>query len=369
LKSIKNILITGSDGFIAKNLIQHLREDKYRLILFSKRHSKKQLKNMIKEADFIFHLAGENRPKNPKAFIDNNINLTKLICDISENHNPVPICFSSSTQATLSNDYGKSKKLSEEILLKYQESTGQNIYIFRLPGVFGKWSKPNYNSVVSTFCYKIANDQPIEIHDKNTKIELVYIDDLIINFLRLLKNATKRTYIPINKIYKISLGTLANKINSFRKLRNKFFIDKVGSGITRALYSTYLSYLPTSEFCYDNEMHEDARGVFSEIIKTKNSGQISFFTAKPKVTRGIHYHHTKTEKFTVIQGEAKLKFKNILSGEKKEIIVSSDRIQTIDTIPGWAHDITNIGKEDLVVLLWANEVFDPEHPDTYHFKT
>ena len=365
----KSILITGCDGFIAKNLIEHLRELDLDLLLFNKKNSIEDLKEFIGKADFIFHLAGENRPDKPISFKKNNFLLTETICNIAYKTNPIPICFTSSTQALLKNDYGISKLSAERLITKYTKKTSQKTFIYRLPGVFGKWSKPNYNSVVSTFCYNIANNIDINIHDPSIRIDLVYVDNLINSFINLLTKTPNKQFIDPPKKFNVSLGLLAKKIQDFHINRKIFFIDQVGSGLTRALYSTYLSYLPKEDFSYANKVNEDDRGIFSEIIKTKNSGQVSFFTAKPNITRGIHYHHTKTEKFTVIKGKARLKFKNILTGETHKINVSSEKIVTIDTIPGWTHDITNTGKEELIVLLWANEIFDEKAPDTYHRKT
>jgi UDP-2-acetamido-2,6-beta-L-arabino-hexul-4-ose reductase len=369
MSHFKKILITGSNGFIAKNLNTHLSELGFELFLYNKETDNKKLKSMIKNADFIFHLAGENRPNDNKKFKKNNVQLTKNICDLASKNNPIPICFSSSTQATMGNDYGKSKLEAEDVLKKYSKKTTQDIFIYRLPGVFGKWSRPNYNSVVSTFCHNIANGIDINIHDPSHKISIVYIDDIIKSFITLLIKGSSKQYVNIPKVYEISIGSLANKIKSFHTKRKEYFVDQVGVGLTRALYSTYLSYLPKEEFSYDNYLNKDDRGIFSEIIKTKNSGQVSFFTAKPNITRGIHYHHTKTEKFIVIQGKARLRFKNILTGEKYTINVSSKHLKTIDTIPGWAHDITNTGSDELIVILWANEIFDNNNPDTFYKQT
>ena len=366
-----NILITGSDGFIAKNLIAHLKDSPkaYNLLLFNKRNNFSDLESMLSKADFVFHLAGENRPDNINDFKKNNTELTRTICNIANNINPVPICFSSSIQALKSNDYGLSKLEAEKLLLDYEQRTSKRVFIYQLPGIFGKWSRPNYNSVVSTFCHNIAKDIEIDIHDPSHKIDIVYVDDLIKSFVGLLSDECKSQYVNLSTVYNISLGSLAKLIKGFHTSRKKFFVDEVGSGLKRALYSTYLSYLPKEDFIYDNLVNVDKRGIFTEIIKTNNCGQVSFFTAKPNITRGIHYHHTKTEKFVVIQGEASLRFKNILTEESFTINVSSKKIQTIDTIPGWAHDITNTGSDELIVVLWANEIFDNNNPDTFYKDT
>ena len=324
---------------------------------------------MILESDFIYHLAGANRPKDSDEFISDNLDLTTAIINILQsNDRSTPILFSSSTQALGNNLYGKSKARAENILLDYQKSTSANVFIYRLPNVFGKWSKPNYNSVVSTFCYNIANDLPISIHDQDKDISLVYIDDVCCNFLGHLDNSSNSGFLEIKPVYNLTLGKLASIITSFKNSRNNLLIGDVGNGLGRALYSTYLSYLDPSQFTYQIKHNIDNRGIFAEVLKTPYSGQFSFFTAHKSVTRGGHYHHTKNEKFLVVQGSARFRFENILTHETYEIEVNDKDFSVVETIPGWAHDITNIGERNLIVMLWANEIFDPENPDTYNME-
>ena len=372
------ILITGSDGFVAKNLILTLKEkNNFDLIFFNKSNTTEDLKAFIMSSNFIIHLAGENRPINEEDFYNVNHGLTKLVCEIAKSTGKkIPILFFSSMQESLDNLYGKSKKQGEQQVIKYNKETGNKVIVYRPPGIFGKWCKPNYNSVVATFCNNIANNETIKVNDENKNLDLVYIDDLVklvIGDLNDFFNLDKISQDFKNKIvwkeifplHQITLGQLANKIKSFKDSRESLIIGKVGIGLDRALYSTYLTYLPKDQFSYKVESHIDERGSFVEMLKTENSGQFSFFTAHPGVTRGGHYHHSKTEKFLVIQGHAKYGFRNIDTNEYFEINTKGDQNLIVETIPGWSHDITNIGKDSLIVMLWANEIFDRSNPDTF----
>ena len=371
------ILITGSNGFIGKNLSMHLNEYKEHTIFYFKRgDSIDRLNSYINDIDFIFHLAGENKPLNNNSFQSGNVDLTKSLCDfIVHAGKSIPIVFSSTRHANfeekdpsdLITSYAKSKLSAEDILQSYSKKTRASIYIYRLPGVFGKWSKPNYNSVVATFCYNIANELPLQINDNNKTVSLVYIDDLIKSFISLLSNKSDSfQFETVTPEYSISLSKLANTISDFALMRNNNLISNVGVGLIRALYSTYISYLPKNSFSYKIPFVEDTRGIFSEFLKTNNAGQISFFTAHPGVTRGEHYHHSKVEKFLVINGNALFNFRNILTDETYEILTEAKTPQVVETIPGWAHNIKNIGTEDLIVILWANELFNKDVPDTFH---
>jgi len=362
------VLITGADGFIGKNLCVHLEDKNIQVLKFLRDSELNLLEEYVYKTDAVIHLAGENRPKDPAAFEATNVGLTKTLCDfVSKFKKNVPIIFASSIHAGLDNAYGSSKLAAEEALINLDKNLDINLAIYRLPGVFGKWCKPNYNSVVATFCHNLANGLPININDPTTKLKLVYVDDVIDSFVNFLSNPNSSTgpYCDIDNEYEISLGDLADQISSFKNVKESLVTDDVGTGLTRALYSTYLSYLPVTEFSYEVPKYGDERGDFVEMLKTKNSGQFSYFTAHPGVTRGGHYHHTKTEKFLVVRGEAKFKFKNIITHEKHELIVSGDKPEVVDTVPGWTHDITNIGDTELVVMLWANEIFDRDRPDTY----
>jgi UDP-2-acetamido-2,6-beta-L-arabino-hexul-4-ose reductase len=374
------ILVTGSNGFIGKNLVVRLNELKvYNIDFFCRENSPKDLPKIIKRVDFIVHLAGENRPTDSSNFKTINTDLTKIISDaIRSSTRHIPIIFTSSIQAEFENLYGESKLNAELVLKKLANETGNPIYIFRLPGVFGKWSKPNYNSVVATFCHNIANDLPIQMSNPTNELSLVYIDDVVSKFIQLIENPkieddfeNKSLNFVVSKFepqYKITLEKLALIIKSFRNSRNNLFLEDIGSDLMRALYSTYVSYIPTEKFAYEIPCYSDSRGDFIEVLKTKKNGQFSFFSAKPGITRGGHYHHSKTEKFLVIGGIACFKFRNILTDERYEIIIDSKKHTIVDTIPGWAHDITNIGDDILLVMLWANEIFDRDNPDTFSYK-
>ena len=362
------VLVTGADGFIGKNLSIRLEERNFDVLRFVRDSNPELLGEHVHQADAIIHLAGENRPKDPRAFEAVNVGLTNILCDlVSKYKKNVPFVFASSIQAGLDNLYGLSKLAAEEKLIKVGTKLDINLAIYRLPGVFGKWCKPNYNSVVATFCHNLANGLPIKINDATTKLKLVYVDDVVDSFVNFVSNPNPSIgpYCDIDNEYEISLGDLADQIKSFKNVKECLVTDDVGTGLARALYSTYLSYIPVSEFSYAVPKYVDERGDFVEMLKTKNSGQFSYFTAHPGVTRGGHYHHTKTEKFLVMRGEAKFKFKNIVTHEQYELIVSGDKPEVVDTVPGWSHDITNVGDSELVVMLWANEIFDRDKPDTF----
>ena len=364
----KNVLITGANGFIGKNLSIRLQEEgDLNIIKLLRNQSIDNIDIPLKDIDFIFHLAGENRPEKLEDFETNNYNLTSTLCEkLSSLDKNIPIVFSSSSQAKLDNPYGKSKKKAEDKIIEYSKELNRIIIIYRLPGVFGKWCKPNYNSVVATFCYNISRGVPIKISDPKRSLELVYIDDLISSFLDDFKDPRSKPHFKsISPTYILSLKDLSKKLLKIHEKRNELFIEDTGEGIDRALYSTFISYLPNEDFCYEIPKYEDHRGSFVEMLKTKKNGQVSFFTIKPGATRGSHYHHSKTEKFLVAIGEIKMNFRNKISGEKQEIFLSSDKPKIVDTIPGWVHDITNIGSQTAVVMLWANEIFDKKTPDTY----
>ena len=364
---LTKVLITGSNGFIGKNLALRIKEEgKYEILTFARGDSDQHLSNMLLNADLVVHLAGENRPESPDLFALINTGLTLKISKIlTSNGIRVPIIFASSAQATKSNAYGQSKLEAENVLKKLSENNGNPVSTFRLPGVFGKWCRPEYNSVVATFCHNIANDLPIYVSNKNASLSLLHIDNVVEAMLGAINERRAGfNYISVDNEFQITLGDLANQIRSFKECRSSLVIGKVGVGLIRALYSTYVSYLPPVDFSYSIPSHHDKRGVFVEMLKTQNSGQFSFFTAKPKTTRGGHYHHSKTEKFLVVKGNARFNFRHILSNETHTIETSGDHPEIVETVPGWAHDISNIGDDDLVVMLWANEIFDRDRPDT-----
>ncbi|WP_063654934.1 NAD-dependent epimerase/dehydratase family protein [Candidatus Arsenophonus triatominarum] len=363
---MQNVLITGSNGFIGKNLNMALKERNFSVLTFTREDDINVLTEKVIAADIIYHLAGINRPLTDDEFVCGNTNLTETLVKIIVERNPnVPLIYASSKQAEKDNAYGKSKLNAEKIIQNAVEKSNINASIYRLNGVFGKWCRPNYNSVVATFCYNVINDIPLIIDDPLFNLEIIYIDDVIDAFVGHLHNKKSNDIfydIPIK--YKISIQKLADKIIGFKSSRNNLTIDSVGKGITRALYATYLSYLPPEKFSYTVPIYEDLRGSFAELLKTSAYGQFSFFTAKPGIIRGGHYHHTKNEKFIVVSGRALFRFEHIITHEVIEFEKNSSNIEIVETIPGWAHNIKNIGSNELIVMLWANEVFDRNKPDT-----
>jgi len=376
VKKLLKVLITGANGFIGKNLQLHLaaRQD-VRVVCFTRDHAVDQLPELLQGVDFVFHLAGINRPQDPQEFVLGNTNLTQALCDAVANvaattGKKVPVVCSSSIHANCDNLYGHSKRAAENALFALQRSHGVPVHVFRLPNVFGKWCKPNYNSAVATFCYNIARGLPIQINDPAAPVMLVYVDDVISRFLQLMDGADAAvdaegfaTVAP--QQYTSTVGELARLIQSFKNSRGTLMTERVGAGLVRALYASYVSYLPVEAFVYAVPQHGDGRGVFVEMMKTPDCGQFSYFTAHPGITRGGHYHHTKTEKFLVIKGQARFKFRHMQTGETHERVTRGDKAEIVETVPGWTHDITNVGDDEMVVMLWANEVFDRERPDTF----
>lgn len=364
------ILITGADGFIGSNLRLRLAEAGYDEILcVTRATSRSDLHSMLGKADFVFHLAGVNRPQNPDEFMHGNAELTQSICsDLESAKRSATIVLASSIQATADNAYGRSKRMAEEFVWRYGARDGGTAHVFRLPNVFGKWARPNYNSVVATFCHNVARGLPVQVHDGQAKLTLAYIDDVLDRFLALLHGADPAPDVHgcevVTPQYTITVAGLLAQIEAFRDARNNLMMAPVGRGLVRALYSTYVSYLPSDRFAYSVPCHQDARGVFVEMLKTPDCGQFSYLTAHPGVTRGGHYHHSKTEKFLVIKGQARFRFRHMQTGQMHELETRGETPMVVETVPGWTHDITNIGAEEMVVMLWANEVFDREHPDT-----
>lgn len=369
--SNRRVMVTGANGFIGRNLVVRLNEfENIHVSPFLRGDDAAQLQGMLSDVDAVIHLAGENRPEDESAFEDVNVGLTTILCDAiaaecSQSKRHIPLVLASSSQAENDTLYGKSKLAAENVVKALSEKSGNPCVIFRLPGVFGKWCKPNYNSVVATFCHNIARGLPIKIHDPSATLRLVYIDDVVTAFISALEGKiagfTRTQVLPE---FFVDLGDLENHIRSFSHCRSNLMVERVGSGFLRALYSTYISYLPSDAFNYEIQQHNDDRGSFVEMLKTQDSGQFSYFTARPGITRGGHYHHTKTEKFLVVSGQALFRLRHLITDELIELEVDGENPQIIDTIPGWSHDITNIGSGDLVVMLWANEVFDPLNPDT-----
>lgn len=365
------VLVTGADGFIGKNLVLRLREQlAIEVLTFVRGDTDAALQAALVIADVVIHLAGENRPSLLSAFEHNNAGLTRQICCyLRALGKPTPLLLSSSTQAELDNPYGRSKLAAEQAVEQLACDIGNPVAIYRLPGVFGKWCKPNYNSVVATFCHNKANDLPVQIVDANARLRLVYVEDVACAFLSLLTSRWSGLVRPIvEPEYVTTVGELSAQIDAFKNSRSTLVSERVGTGFIRALYATYLSYLPKEEFAYEVPAYGDARGVFVEMLKTPDTGQFSFFTAHSGVTRGGHYHHTKAEKFLVIKGKARFGFRHMLTNEVYYLETVGTKPQVVETVPGWAHDITNVGDEEMIVLLWANEIFDRSNPDTISSK-
>ena len=364
-----NIAVTGSDGFIGKNLIYHLLlNKKFNVFKIKRETKKKDINSILKKSDIICHLAGVNRPKKIKAFKKDKIILTKYICDYLQKKNyKKKIIFSSSTQVESKNDYGKSKKLCEKILSRFAKNTKSPVYILRLPNIFGKWSRPNYNSVVSTFCYNISRNRKIKISDPKKKVKLLYIDDLIEIFKKIINNKLKKNKliykIPATKT--VTLKNLSKSIFDFELKRKKLLISNFSSKFEKNLYSTFISFLPKKKITYKLKASNDSRGSFTEFLKTKNNGQISVFVAKKNQIRGHHFHHSKVEKFFVLRGKAKFSMRDISSNQKVQFNLSGEKPTVVESIPGCEHYIKNQGNEDLIVLLWCNEIFDVNKPDTF----
>ena len=373
---VLKVLITGASGFIGRNLQLSLRErSEVEVLCFTRDDDVKQLPKLLEGVEFVFHLAGVNRPQNPEEFESGNADLTHDLCQAVEaaarsTGKRISTLFASSTQAEQDTAYGRSKLAAEGLLVTLGKNSQTPVYVFRLPNVFGKWCRPNYNSVVATFCHNISRGLPIQINDDNATLSLVYIDDVTRQFIECMDGELATTspnrFVATQPQYQTTVGHLARQIQAFCDSRATLVTEPVGSGFVRALYATYISYLPVEDFSYEVPQYSDQRGDFVEMIKTPDCGQFSYFTAYPGVTRGGHYHQSKTEKFLVIKGQALFRFRNMQTGQMHELHTFGERPQVVDTIPGWAHDITNIGLDDLVVMIWANEIFDRSRPDTFN---
>jgi UDP-2-acetamido-2,6-beta-L-arabino-hexul-4-ose reductase len=363
-----NILITGSRGFIGQNLLARLAtESGLSPIPTDRETTAKDLASAVARADFICHLAGVNRPRDNSEFDAGNRRFTEELCAMAAaTGRALPIILSSSLHAARDTPYGLSKRAAEEAVEAYGRKAGAPTYVYRLPNVFGKWCKPNYNSAVATFCHNIANGLPISVDDASAPLTLVYVDDVVQTFIEIFRGRTLPAGSPtLTPTYSTTVGKVALLIQSFRDIRDTHVVGATGEGLVRALYATYLSYLRPANFAYPLKCHADPRGVFVEFLKTQRSGQFSFFTAPPGITRGGHYHHTKNEKFLVVRGSASFRFRHIATAETYEVRTTAEVPTVVETVPGWAHDITNVGDTEMIVMLWANEIFDPERPDTF----
>ena len=364
-----NILVTGSNGFIGQNLITWLqRLPEVQVLEFDQQRTQHDLAERLAAADLVYHLAGVNRPQSVEEFRAGNVDLTAQMCDLlRQAGRATPIVLSSSIQAELDNPYGVSKRQAEEIITRYAAASGAHCTIFRLKNVFGKWCRPNYNSVVATFCHNIARDLPITISDPDRGLELVHVDDVAEAFLEHRSTFILHpslAYYEVQPVYTVRLGRLAELIRSFRASRQSLLTPDLSDPFVHKLYGTFLSYLEPDDFAYDLTQRSDARGSLAEFIKSPPFGQIFVSRTKPGITRGNHYHHTKTEKFLVLEGEAIVRFRRILSSEIIEYAVRGEDYRVLDIPTGYTHSIENVGSGELVTLFWASEVFDPERPDT-----
>jgi len=366
------ILVTGADGFVGKNLCAELRNQGHEdLLLFNRENSLKELEKFTSQCDFVFHLAGVNRPENESEFMEGNYGLTSKLLEFLKKHdNKAPVLITSSVHAENENPYGKSKKAGEQLLFNYSKETGAKVYVYRLPNLFGKWSKPNYNTVVATYCYNVSRNLGIQVNNAEAVLTLSYIDDVLEEFVKALHgNPTKiNNYCFVPLSHSIKLGELAEKIESFKESRNSLSVSDMEDALTKKLYSTYLSFLPEDNFSYDLKMNIDNRGSFTEFLRTPDRGQVSVNISKPGITKGNHWHHTKNEKFLVVSGEGLINFRKIDSKEIIEYRVNGDKLQVVDIPTGYTHSIVNVGETDLVTVMWVNESFDPEKPDTYYLE-
>lgn len=372
MEQIMKILVTGAEGFIGKNLIIELKNQDFNDVLeYDIESDPSLLDRYCKEADFVFHLAGVNRPKEQSEFMNGNFGFTSILLDTLKKHNnSCPIMLSSSTQATLDNPYGKSKKAGEDLMVAYGEETGAKVLIYRFPNVFGKWCRPNYNSAIATFCYNIANDLPITVNDRAAIMSLVYIDDVIEELIKALRGQENNVgdFCEVQVVHFSTLGEIVDLIYSFKNSREERSIPNMANVFMKKLYSTYLSYLPKDQFSYTLKMNVDNRGSFTEFIKTQDQGQVSVNVSKPNMTKGNHWHHSKNEKFLVVCGTGVIRFRRVGSDEIIEYPVSGEKLEVVDIPTGYTHNIENLGDTDMVTIMWANEPFDPEKPDTYFLE-
>lgn len=380
------ILITGAKGFVGQNLVEtfkNIKDGKDQsfnlsytiddIFEYDLNSTKEDLKKYTKECDFVVHLAGVNRPQNPSEFYEGNKGFTETLCSyLKENNNKSPILISSSIQANKDNDYGISKKQGEDLLLEFSKENGNPVYIYRFANLFGKWCRPNYNSVVATWCYNIAHNIPIQINNKDAVVPLVYIDDVVNEIINCMSGKptfdTTNNYYTVLPIYEVTLEELSETLYSFKESRKNNFVP-LQNGFSKKLYSTYLSYLPKDEFSYPLKMNIDQRGSFTEFVKTNDFGQVSINISKPGITKGEHWHHTKNEKFLVVKGEGIIQFRDIRTNEVIEYKVSDKVLEVVDIPTGYTHNIINTSDtEDMITIMWANEVFSPNKPDTYFEK-
>lgn len=374
------ILITGAGGFVGKNLVSTLesirdKKDRTRavnsaltLYCYDTDTDASLLDTYCADCDFVFHLAGVNRPQNEREFMEGNFGFTSVLLETLEKHeNKAPVMIASSTQAALDNPYGRSKKAGEDLLFSYSDKTGAPVFVYRFPNIFGKWCRPNYNSAVATFCNNIAQGLPIQVNDPSALLNLVYIDDVVDELLSALSGAPHRDgrFCTVPTVYTKKLGDIVALLYSFKKTREDLSVPDMSNGFIKKLYAAYVSYLPADGFSYPLKMNCDERGSFTEILRTADRGQFSVNISKPGITKGNHWHHTKNEKFLVVSGRGVIRFRRPESDEVYEYYVSGEKLEVVDIPTGYTHNIENLGGCDLVTFMWCSEPFDPEKPDTY----
>lgn len=366
----RKILVTGAEGFVGKNLVVALkRRQDFEILKYDLNNSQSELEAMTASADFVFHLAGVNRPEDPSEFEPGNAGFTRTVCEhLSSAGREAPIVLSSTIQAAFDNPYGKSKKGAEAAVREYGRETGARVHVFRLPNVFGKWGRPDYNSAVNTFCHNTARGLPIRVNDPERLMELVYIDDVVDTFLKVLDGKDVEhddDLFYVQPVFRIPLGRIAELLKEFAASRETLMLPDMDDPFVLRLYAAYTSYLPQDGLSYGLNRREDNRGALAELLKSPHIGQLFFSTTKPGITRGNHYHDRKVEKFIVLSGEAVIRFEHVLSGEVTEEPVSGSEMKVVDIPPGYSHHIENVGDTEMVVLFWADELFDRDAPDTY----
>lgn len=366
------ILITGAEGFVGKNLIVELKNRGYKdLYLYDRENSLEDLRKWTKDCEFVFHLAGVNRPEAVEEFMEGNADLTSQLTSLlEENNNQAPIMISSSIQAEKENPYGVSKRAGEDFIFEYGERNNIPVYVYRFSNLYGKWSKPNYNTVIATFCHNVAHGLPIQVNDPTVEITFQYIDDVVNELI----NCLEGNGIKTGKFYDVpekdtrTLEEVAQLIRGFKESRKNLEVPDMSDSFTKNLYSTYLSFLPEDDFSYKLKMNQDDRGSFTEFLRSPDRGQVSINVSKPGITKGQHWHHSKNEKFLVVKGNGVIRFRKV--GEEKviEYSVSGNELEVVDIPTGFTHSIVNTGEEEMVTVMWVNEPFDPDNADTYYLE-
>jgi UDP-2-acetamido-2,6-beta-L-arabino-hexul-4-ose reductase len=363
---ITSVLVTGAHGFIGRNLVVYLRTNRLLDVHeVTRTTSPLELEEMAASSDVVVHLAGVNRPDSIEDFQRDNVDFTESLLSVLARVKNLPVVYVSSTHAEIDNPYGATKRAAEKLMKEYAVETGCDVKIIRLSNVFGKWCKPNYNSVVATFVHNVSRGIDLRVDNRDHILNLTYIDD-VVELLAdaALGNVNDEDLKPKN-VYRVSVGELAEVVTRIHRCRSSCEVLDVGTGFLRALYSTYVSALEPNDFSYDLSPHVDSRGTFTEVLRFPSTGQLSYLTAIPGATRGSHYHHSKIEKFVVVAGSARFRFRCLLDDRHHEVLTDATVPRVVESVPGWAHDITNVGADQLVVLIWANEVFNHDRPDTY----